>query len=104
MGPGLDRLGLRVHPGGWRAAAPGAHHQQVREPCERHSPAVDRLHDLRHTSATIALAAGVRPKVVQERLGHADISIALDLYSHVTPGMGVEAAAKIGAALYGAST
>lgn len=62
---------------------------------------VIRLHDLRHTSATIALAAGVHPKVVQERLGHADISITLDLYSHVTPGMGAEAAAKIGAALYG---
>jgi integrase len=60
-----------------------------------------RLHDLRHTSATIALAAGVHPKVVQERLGHADISITLDLYSHVTPGMGAEAASKIGDLLYG---
>ena len=44
-----------------------------------------RLHDLRHTWATLALGAGVHPKVVQERLGHANGSITLDLYSHVAP-------------------
>ncbi|MDP8976461.1 MAG: site-specific integrase [Actinomycetota bacterium] len=54
-----------------------------------------RLHDLRHTSATLALAAGVHPKIVQERLGHANISITLDTYSHVVPGMQEEAAAKV---------
>ncbi len=47
-------------------------------------PAI-RLHDLRHTWATLALEAGVHPKVVQERLGHANVSITLDLYSHVAP-------------------
>jgi integrase len=65
-------------------------------------PAI-RLHDLRHTSATIALGVGVHPKVVQERLGHADISITLDLYSHVAPGMGADAASRIGDLLYGIS-
>jgi len=52
-----------------------------------------RLHDLRHTHATLMLKAGVHPKVVSERLGHASISITLDTYSHVLPGL-QEAAAK----------
>jgi integrase len=56
-----------------------------------------RFHDLRHTSATLALAAGVHPKVVQERLGHASISITLDLYSHSVPVLQEEAASKLGA-------
>lgn len=46
-----------------------------------------RLHDLRHTSATLLLGQGVHPKIVQERLGHADISMTLNRYSHVTPDM-----------------
>ncbi|MDP9497889.1 MAG: tyrosine-type recombinase/integrase, partial [Actinomycetota bacterium] len=46
-----------------------------------------RVHDLRHTYATLALEAGVHPKVVSERLGHASIGITLNLYSHVTEGM-----------------
>ena len=61
-----------------------------------------RFHDLRHTHATIALAAGVHPKVVQERLGHAYISMTLNLYSHVTPGMGAQEAELVGRRLYGA--
>jgi integrase len=43
---------------------------------------------LRHTWATLALRAGVHPRVVQERLGHATIGITLDVFSHVTAGMG----------------
>lgn len=50
-----------------------------------------RLHDLRHTCATLMLCEGVHIKVVQELLGHATISITLDTYSHVLPGMGDEA-------------
>jgi len=46
-----------------------------------------RLHDLRHTCATILLMAGKHPKFVQELLGHASISITLDTYSHVIEGM-----------------
>jgi integrase len=56
-----------------------------------------RLHDLRHTWATLALREGVHPKVVQERLGHANISITLDIYSHVTAGLHAEAAEKVAA-------
>jgi Phage integrase family len=50
------------------------------------------VHGLRHTWATLALAASVHPKVVQERLGHAGIGITLDTYSHVTEGLHGEAA------------
>ncbi len=46
-----------------------------------------RLHDLRHTHATIMLRAGVHPKIVSERLGHSSIKIAHDTYSHVLPGL-----------------
>jgi len=52
-----------------------------------------RLHDLRHTHATLMLKAGIHPKVVSERLGHASIGITLDTYSHVLPGL-QEAAAE----------
>ena len=54
-----------------------------REVAKIELPAI-RLHDLRHTWATLALQAGEHPKVVQERLGHAKVSITLDVYSHVT--------------------
>ena len=46
-----------------------------------------RLHDARHTHASLMLKAGTHPKIVQERLGHATISTTLDLYSHVSPGL-----------------
>jgi len=46
-----------------------------------------RIHDLRHTHATLLLTAGVHPKVVSERLGHASVAITLDIYSHVLPGL-----------------
>ena len=45
------------------------------------------FHGQRHTCATIALTQGVPAKVVQEMLGHSSISITLDLYTHVMPGM-----------------
>jgi integrase len=54
-----------------------------------------RFHDLRHTTATIMLQQGVHPKIVQERLGHADISMTLNTYSHVLPSMQEEAAEKL---------
>ena len=57
-----------------------------------------RFHDLRHTHATQLLAAGVHPKVVQERLGHSSISVTMDVYSHVTPGLQADAVAKLDSA------
>lgn len=63
-------------------------------------PAI-RLHDLRHTHATLLLAAGIPVKVVSERLGRANATITLGVYAHVTPGMQAEAAAKFGTLLGG---
>ena len=54
-------------------------------------PAI-RLHDLRHTHATLALQAGVHPKVISERLGHSGIGITLDTYTHAIPALQSEAA------------
>lgn len=54
-----------------------------------------RLHDLRHTAASLLLAKGVHPKIVQEMLGHATITLTLDTYSHLTPGLQAEAAARM---------
>ncbi|MDQ3931623.1 MAG: site-specific integrase, partial [Actinomycetota bacterium] len=51
-----------------------------------------RLHDVRHTHATLMLKAGVHPKIVSERLGHSSVAFTLDTYSHVLPGMQAEAA------------
>lgn len=54
---------------------------------------VIRLHDARHTHASLMLKQGIHPKIVQERLGHSSIAITLDTYSHVSPGL-QEVAAK----------
>ncbi len=62
-----------------------------------------RFHDLRHTNATIDLAAGTHPKIVQERLGHADIAMTMNLYSHVTADMQRQAADRLDAMLDAAS-
>ncbi len=61
-----------------------------------------RLHDLRHGWATLALGAGIHPKVVQERLGHANIAMTMDRYSHVIPAL-QESAAELVAALVDAN-
>ncbi len=53
-----------------------------------------RLHDARHTHASLLLKQGVHPKIVQERLGHGSIQITLDLYSHIAPGLQQAAANK----------
>ena len=50
-------------------------------------------HDARHTHATVLLKGNVSPKVVSERLGHASVSLTLDVYSHVIPGIQAAAAA-----------
>lgn len=58
-----------------------------------------RFHDLRHSHATQLLLQGVHPKIVSERLGHSNIGITLDTYSHVLPGMQEDAVLKIDASL-----
>jgi integrase len=63
-------------------------------------PAI-RFHDLRHSSATMLLSMGVHPKIVQEILGHSQISMTLDTYSHVLPTMQKEAMSKLNELLQG---
>ena len=58
-----------------------------------------RFHDLRHSAASLLLTAGVHPKIVQEILGHTQISMTMDIYSHVLPGMQEDAMNKLHDAL-----
>ena len=60
-----------------------------------------RLHDLRHTWATLALQAGVDVKIVSERLGHTSTKITWDIYQHVTPVMQSDAAETVARLIFG---
>jgi integrase len=62
-------------------------------------PEKTRFHDLRHTCATLLLTKNVNPKVVSEMLGHSNIAITLDTYSHVLPNMQDSAARALEEAL-----
>ena len=81
-------------PGRWVAAVKAAHAVLDDVP-------VIRLHDLRHTHATILLGAGVPVKVVSERLGHASATVTLGVYAHVMPGMQREGADRLALLVYG---
>lgn len=59
-----------------------------------------RVYDLRHTCATLLLATNEHPKVVSERLGHASITLTLDVYSHVLPSMQRAASDKLESILF----
>jgi integrase len=75
------------------------HPEYVRRQFDRHlhrnGVPRTRFHDLRHTHATLALQAGVHPKVVSERLGHATVAMTLDVYSHAIPAMQQDAATTV---------
>jgi len=62
-----------------------------------------RFHDLRHTHATLMLKAGIAPKIVSERLGHATVAFTMEVYAHVIPGMQAEAAKAFGEIMFGSS-
>ena len=66
-------------------------------------PSNIRLYDLRHSCATILLQAGMNPKIVSERLGHASITLTLDTYSHVLPDMQESAAERMEQVIFGTS-
>jgi integrase len=61
-----------------------------------------RFHDLRHACASLLLAQGVPARVVMETLGHSEISLTLNTYSHVLPSLGREAALRMDEVLTGA--
>ena len=58
-----------------------------------------RFHDLRHSAATLLLNEGVHPKIVQELLGHSNISMTMDVYSHVLPSMQQGAISRLNSVL-----
>jgi integrase len=60
-----------------------------------------RLHDLRHTHATLGLQAGVAPKVMSDRLGHATVAFTQDVYMHAIPAMAAEAAEQVASLIFG---
>ena len=65
--------------------------------CPSYSIAIDRsrskpIHDLRHTAVALMVAAGVHPKAIQARMGHASISVTLDRYGHLFPQIDAEVA------------
>lgn len=82
-----NELGRPLHPNRFTRAFAAAVRRSGARPI--------RLHDLRHTWATLALQASVHPKVVSERLGHATTSITLDIYSHVQPELDAQAATTV---------
>lgn len=84
-----DRTGKPLHP---KVVS-----NQFRKSVTRHEMPYLSIHGLRHSWATLALQAGVHPKIVQERLGHSTISITLDIYSHVNPAMDADAANTVAA-------
>jgi integrase len=118
---GFERSGRDRHPSGWRLAAGEAyedggyvfadelgrpyHPDFVSDRFEKLLSATTlpriRLHDTRHTAASIMLASGVPTKVVSELLGHASPTITLAIYAHVLPGMAEEAGAALSASLLG---
>jgi integrase len=87
------------HPDG-RPYHPERFSREFERMIERHRLDRIRLHDLRHTWATLALKAGIPLKVVSERLGHATTAITADIYSHVTPGMQSDAAERVAALIF----
>lgn len=80
---------------------PAAVSRRFREIVDGSSLPRIRLHDLRHTFATLALQAGIHPKIVSERLGHSTIALTLDVYSHALPTLQRDAAEKVGDLILG---
>lgn len=93
LGPRWQDQGLVFDRGNGDVLDPAVVRQSFLRALDR-NPSLPRitLHGMRHTMATILLAAGVNPKIVQERLGHTSIQMTLDRYSHVTVGMQSHAA------------
>jgi integrase len=80
---------------------PHSYLTMFRRACARADVPPIRLHDLRHTMATLALQAGVHPKVVQEQLGHSAINVTMDVYSHVPQAVRRDSARTIAALFSG---
>ena len=93
--PGFRDLGYVIHKHNGTPYRPDSMTQKWNRFLKMHNLRYIRLHDLRHTHATLLLQSGVNVKTVQDRLGHSDVTITLNTYAHVTSDMAQEAANKI---------
>lgn len=96
-GVGFHDDGFIVRQENGKPLTPDVMSQKWRRFIAAHDLPSIRFHDLRHSNATALIQAGVNPKVVQQRLGHADVSVTLNTYTHVLPEMDIEAADKLDA-------
>lgn len=94
-GIGFQCLEFVIHKEDGSPYSPDAISQKWRRFLKANKLPQIRLHDLRHSNATALIQAGVNPKVVQQRLGHSDVNITLNTYTHVLPEMDIEAAEKL---------
>lgn len=102
-GPGYQQHDLVfATPAGGPLTSNNLKHRHFRPILKRAKlPQSFRLYDLRHSCATLLLAAGEHPKVVSERSGHTSVTLTLDTYSHVLPTMQEAASRKLEQMLYG---
>lgn len=94
-GKGFQDLGFVIRQEDGSPIRPDSMSRKWRRFLEANSLPPIRFHDLRHSNATALIQAGVNPRVVQQRLGHSDVQITLNTYTHVLPEMDAEAAEKI---------
>jgi integrase len=95
----VERLGLGLHNTNWHALDDSKVRKEFKALLRREGLPNLRLHDLRHTCATLLIAQGVHPRIVMETLGHSQIRVTMDPYAHVTAPMQSEAAEKMNAAI-----
>lgn len=100
LGPGYCGGGHVCCQGDGQHWAPSYFSKKFADFLKRHKLPHIRLHDLRHSNATLMLKYGVPAKVASQRLGHSNIGITLDLYSHVMSDMQKDAADKIDIGLF----
>ena len=91
-GRGFQNLNFVIRQADGSPIKPDSMTQKWERFLEHHKLPHIRLHDLRHSHATALIMAGVNPKVVQQRMGHSDVNITLNTYTHVLPEMDIEAA------------
>jgi integrase len=95
----MGRFRSGVHLTDWNGSRSAQRDARVSRAARGGEAAEVRFHDLRHTAATLLLAQGADPRTIMETLGHSQISLTLNTYSHVLPTLQQEAADKLDAAL-----
>jgi integrase len=94
-GRDYSNLNLVISTPKGKPICPKNFYRTFKEICKRLDLPIIRIHDLRHSHATMLIAQNVNPKIISERLGHNDIGVTLNIYSHVLPSMQKEVADRI---------